>query len=54
MSRFFVGAKIYALAFSLAAAGAAASASFLGGLQSKHTNMEDPKMRLNEPLLRGL
>ena len=30
------------------------SASFLGGLQSKQTNMEDPRMRLKEPLLRGL
>ena len=54
-----MGAKNYALAFSLVAAeadaaGAAGSASFLGGLQSKQTNMDEPKMRLNEPLLRGL
>lgn len=50
-----MGAKCQALAFSLAtASGVAGAASFLGGLQSKQTNMDEPKMRLNEPLLRGL
>ena len=42
-----------ALAF-VGVPGDAGSASFLAGLQSNHTNMEEPKMRLNEPLLRGL
>jgi len=42
------------LALVATAAEAAGAASFLGGLQSKHTNMEEPKMRLKEPLLRGL
>ena len=45
--------QAFALAV-VAVAGAAGSASFFGGLQSKHTNMDEPKMRLKDPLLRGL
>jgi hypothetical protein len=42
------------LALDVAAKGAAGATSFLGGLQSKQTNMEDPKIRLKEPLFLGL